>query len=131
MLYLQSTRKTCLYQIIDFVTDHICSAQFGFLQKHFTLHQLLLLLDNILMSFKDNGQTDVMFLDFRKAFDSVPHNELLTKLWCFSITGILCEWFRAYLSSRSQCIHLNNIISDSLPVVSSVPQGSILGPILF
>ena len=50
-----------------------------------------------LMSFKGNGQTDVIYLDFRKAFDSVAHNELLTKLWMIGITGTLWEWFRAYV----------------------------------
>ena len=66
-----------------------------------------------------------------KAFDSVPHNELLMKLWSVGITDKLWTWFQSYLSNRTQIVSINNCLSDHLPVKSGVLQGSILDPLLF
>jgi len=74
-----------------------------------------------------NHQTDVLYLDFCKAFDTVPHNEMLQKLKTVGISG-----YSSFLSiNRQQCVKINNHFSDLLPVLSGIPQGSILGRILF
>ena len=65
------------------------------------------------------------YLDLKKAFDIVPHNELLLKLWSYGITGHLWEWFKCYLSNHSQIVCINHQYSNILPVLSGVPQGSI------
>ena len=74
---------------------------------------------------------DVIYLDFKKAFDSVPHRELLHKLRSVGVWGSLWKWFECYLTSRLQCVAINGSVSELLPVMSGVPQVSILGPLLF
>ena len=89
---------------------------------------MLIFLDQIINS---PQQTDVIYLDISKAFDTVSHSILLNKLWSIGITGTLWTWFKDYLSNRYQRVTINNSYSDLLPVNSGVPQGSILGPLLF
>ena len=71
------------------------------------------------------------YFDISKAFETVSHGILLKKLWSIGITNTLWSWLKDYLSNRYQKVTINNSYSDPLPVVSGVPQGSILGPLLF
>ena len=102
------------------ITPH----QYGFQRGASTLQQLLVYFHQLVTS-KD--EIDAIYIDFCKAFDSVPHNELLIKLWNMGVTGSIWRWFGSYLRDRTQCVSVNNCLSSHLPVISGVPQGSILG----
>ena len=115
----------------EFLSNSISPYQFGFTKNSSSTQQLLLFYHQIFESLRSGTQTDIIFLDFAKAFDSVPHQELLFKLRRIGIGGSLWNWFSAYLTDRKQCVSIEGRCSTFLQVKSGVPQGSLLGPLLF
>ena len=105
--------------------------QFGFRKNNSTSYALMEITEKIKESI-DNGKYGCgIYIDLRKAFDTVNHNILIKKLEHYGVRGILLEWFKSYLNERKQFVFMNGESSDIKYMACGVPQGSVLGPLLF
>ena len=119
-----------LYKFLDrFKCLH--HLQFGFRTKHSTTHALIDITETIRKALDGNKFACGIFVDLQKAFDTVNHNILLAKLNYYGIRGLPLRWFESYLSNRTQFVSIDGFASTTKVISSGVPQGSILGPLLF
>ena len=120
-------------RLIKFLTKNnvIYELQFGFLKNHSTEMALTLLIDRITLAMDEGKYSFGIFLDFSKAFDTVNHDILFNKLYKYGIRGLAHQWLKSYLTNREQYVTYGGIESNRCINTCGVPQGSILGPLLF
>ena len=120
----------CLYSFLE-TQNCFYPAQFGFWLNVSTNNALMSIIENIQTQLDEGKYCTGVFVDLKKAFDTADHNILLRKLDYYGIRGIANEWFCSYLKKRKQFVSIQNNMSSVKEILTGIPHGSILGPLLF
>ena len=118
-----------LYTLLN--RNVIYNLQFGFRQQYSTSHALINITEHIRKALDDGNIGCGVFVDLQKAFDTVDNQILLAKLNHYGIHGVSNDWFKSYLSNRNQYVSINGYESGLAPLNCGIPQGTVLGPLLF
>ena len=121
------------FELLHYLYQHglISKHEHGFLHKRSTCTNLLESVYDWSVALNNKLTTDIIYIDFQKAFDSVCHQKLIIKLEGYGICGDLLAWLKAFLSNRTQVVNVNDCFPDVIHITSGVPRGSVLGPTLF
>ena len=132
-LFSKVLERIMYNRILKFINKHklLYRCQFGFRKDHSTYMALIILIDKITSALDNGDFTIAVLIDFRKAFDTVDHEILLNKLYHYGIRGVAHDWMKSYLTNRPQQVSYNGETSAYKNMKCGVPQGSILGPLLF
>lgn len=125
--------KAFKMKLVSFLesTHYLAPHQFGFREGKSTEDAIMKLISEVYKCLNDKEKILSIFIDFQKAFDSISHKKLLIKLQSAGVRGVALEFMRSYLANRTSVVRLNGCLSDPVTIKYGVPQGTVLGPILF